>query len=79
MDTEKTIEKYCGNIRERLLVCRTRSVAFALKERLCSELQFHCTSEMVNNVLSSHVNSMINEIFDENGKNKLLEKKNEKN
>ena len=75
MDTEKTIEKYCGNIRERLQVCRTRNIALALKERLCTELQLHCVSDMVNNVLLNHVDKIIDEIFDENGNNKLLEKK----
>ena len=79
MDSEKTIETYCGNIRERLEACRTRSVAVALKERLCSELRYNCESEMVNNVLTFHVDQMIAEIFDENGKNKLLEYRNETN
>ena len=77
MDAKKTIEKYCGNIRERLQVCRSRSVAVALKEQMCSELKFHCISDIVNNVLLNHIDKMINEIFDENGKNKLLEKRND--
>ena len=77
MDTEKTIKQNCGNIKERLQVCRSKSVAIALKDRLCTELKFNCVSKMVNNVLSAHVDNIINEIFDENGKNKLLENRNE--
>ncbi len=77
MDTEKTIAKYCGNIRERLQACRTRNIALVLKDRLCAELQFYCASEMVNNVLLNHVDKIIDELFDENGNNKLLEKTNE--
>ena len=79
MDTNNIIEKYCGNIRDRLQVCRSRAVALALKERLCSELEYYCVSDMVNNVLKEHIDKMINEIFDDNGKNKLLENKNEEN
>ncbi len=73
MKTEKIIQQNCGNIRERLLACRTKNVAFALKDRLCSELQLNCESNMVNNVLNAHVDLLIGEIFDQNGKNKYLE------
>lgn len=73
MDSEKIIETYCGNIRERILACRSRNIAFALKERLCSELKLNCQSDMVNNVLNEHVNHLIDEIFDQDGKNKFLE------
>ena len=80
MDIEKTIKKYCGNIRERVEACRSKEVALALKERLCSELSHDCASEMVNNVLLLHVDKIIEQVFDENGKNiKLLEKNNETN
>ncbi len=73
MNTEMIINKNCGNIKERLLACRTKNVAFALKDRLCSELQLNCESHMVNNVLNAHVDRLINEIFDQDGKNKFLE------
>lgn len=73
MESESTIKKYCGDIRERLLACRTKSIAFALKERLCSELRLNCQSNMVNNVLNAHVDRLIDEIFDHDGKNKFLE------
>lgn len=78
MDANNIIEKYCGDIRTRLQACRSRSVALALKERLCTELHSYCISEMVNNVLKKHVDEMIDDLFDEQGKNKLLEKKDEK-
>jgi hypothetical protein len=54
-------------------------VAFALKDRLCSELQLNCESNMVNNVLNEHVDLLINEIFDQNGNNKFLEARHEAN
>ena len=73
MDSEQTIQQYCGNIKERLLACRNKRVAVALKDRLCTELQLNCKSDMVNNVLNAQVELMINEIFDQNGKNKFLE------
>jgi len=72
-NTEKTILTYCGDIRERLMACRTRVIAVALKERLCAELQINCLSSMVNNVMRKHVDQMIDEIFDETGKNRFLE------
>jgi len=77
MDSDQTIHKYCGDIRERLLVCRTRHIALELKKRLCSELRLNCESNMVNNVLNAHVDELINEIFDLDGKNKYLEAQNE--
>lgn len=73
MNTDKIITENCGNIKDRLIACRTKNVAYALKERLCSELQLNCESNMVNNVLNAHVDQLINEIFDQNGKNKFLE------
>ena len=77
MDSDETIEKYCGNIRDRLLACRSVNVAYALKDRLCSELQLNCESNMVNNILNAHVDRLITEIFDQDGKNKFLEARNE--
>lgn len=73
MDTEQTIQKYCGNIRERILACRSKNVAVALKERLCTELQSNCESNMINNVLQDHVDGIIEQVFDERGKNRFLE------
>ena len=73
MNSEETIKIYCGNIRQRLLACRTKSIALILKERLCEELGKNCTSHMVNNVLKDHVDMMIREIFNEHGYNKYLE------
>ena len=73
MDTEQTIQKYCGNIRERILACRSKNVAVALKERLCTELQSNCESSMINNVLQEHVDGIIEQVLDDRGKNRYLE------
>ncbi|MBN1562007.1 hypothetical protein JW998_17270 [candidate division KSB1 bacterium] len=78
MHSDESIKNYCGNIRERLLACRSVKIAHALKERLCYELSLNCRSEMVNNVLRANVDQMISEIFDQDGKNRYLEVPNEK-
>lgn len=75
METENIIRQYCGDIRERLLACRSRSVAMVLKDRLCTELNDACVSSMIKNVLQVHVDRLIDEIFDAKGKNKFLEKR----
>ncbi len=72
-EQEDIIRRYCGNIRERLAACRERSAALALKELMCSELNRHCESQMIKNVLQVHVDRLIDELFDEKGKNKQLE------
>jgi hypothetical protein len=79
MNIDNVISENCGNIKERLMACRNKNVAFALKDRLCSELQLNCESNMVNNVLNEHVDLLINEIFDQNGNNKFLEARHEAN
>ena len=79
MNIDKVISENCGNIKERLMACRTKNVAFALKDRLCSELRLNCESNMVNNVLNEHVDLLINEIFDQSGNNKFLEARYEAN
>lgn len=68
------IRQYCGDIRSRLAACRDRHVAMALKERLCQELDAHCVSSMIKNVLIKNVEQLMDEIFDKDGKNKLMEK-----
>jgi hypothetical protein len=75
MKTEEdiTIRRYCGDINDRLLACRNKTIAVALKERLCAELKTHCISSMINNVLQEHIDQLISEIFDHDGKNKFLE------
>ncbi len=77
MDSEQTIQKYCGNIRDRIVACRSRSIAIALKKRLCAELQMNCESSMINNVLQEHVDNIIAETFNAQGKNRYLEESNE--
>ncbi|MDZ7371622.1 MAG: hypothetical protein ONB12_10680 [candidate division KSB1 bacterium] len=69
------IRHYCGDIRSRLAACRDRNVAMALKERLCQELEAHCVSSMIKNVLLKNVEKIMDEIFSQDGKNKLLEKR----
>ncbi|MBN1465234.1 hypothetical protein JXA02_05695 [candidate division KSB1 bacterium] len=73
MDLDEQIQKSCGNIRERLLACRSARIANALRDRLCSELRSNCDSEMVHNALMANVGQMIKEIFDQNGRNRYLE------
>lgn len=75
METDNIIRQHCGDIRERLIACRSRSVAIVLKDRLCNELQGACVSSIIKNVLEVHVDRLIDEIFDSNGKNKFLEKR----
>jgi hypothetical protein len=77
MDSETIIEQNCGNIKQRLMACRSRDIANALRDQLCSELRLNCESSMVNNILNTHVDHLIEEIFDQNGHNKYLEAHNE--
>jgi hypothetical protein len=71
----KLIQTHCGDIRQRIQACRSRQIAEQLKGRLCGELQGDCPSEMVVTLLSKHVDQIIDQTFDENGKNRYLEEK----
>lgn len=71
----KLIQTQCGDIRQRIQACRSRNIAEQLKKRLCGELQADCPSEMVVALLSNHVDQIINQTFDGNGKNRYLEEK----
>ncbi len=74
MESEKDIiKKYCGDIETRILACHNENIAHTLAERLCDELNIHCRSKVVHNILKQHVDKIIRETFDENGKNKTLE------
>ena len=75
MDTEQTIQFYCGDIKERLKACRSKSIALILKHQLCSELKIHCSSQMVQNILTHHIDELIRDIFTEDSTNRYLEEK----
>jgi hypothetical protein len=57
------IEKYCGNIEERIKACRTKEAAVLLKKRMCRELREHCKSDMVHNSLKYQIDQLIDGIF----------------
>ncbi len=67
------IQKHCGDVAARIRACRSRSVAEALKERLCSEVNTLCVSPVVHNMLMRHVDNIIEETFIAQGKNRYLE------
>jgi len=67
------INKYCGDIAERIRACRSIHIASVLKERLCSELEPNCQSEIVRQVLRRHIDQLINSTFDDKGRNIYLE------
>ena len=74
MDSEMLqINKYCGNIEERIAACKNRDIAEYLRVRLCCELEENCKSEIVVNVLNEYVNKIITNTFDEKGNNIKLE------
>jgi len=70
---DSIIQKYCGDIQKRISACRTKSVAELLKDRLCNELDQGCQSEMIKNIMRKHVDELIIQVFDQDGKNKKLE------
>ncbi len=67
------INKYCGDIGERIRACRTIHIANVLKDRLCSELEPNCQSEIVRQVLQRHIDQLIKITFDSKGRNIYLE------
>ncbi len=69
----KIIKKYCGDIGERIRVCREEKIARTLKECLCRELETNCRSQDVHHFLAKYVDRIIHDVFDANGKNKFLE------
>ncbi len=66
---ENKIEKYCGNIRERIEACRTKEAALLLKKRMCRELHEHCLSEMIQNSLNYEIDRIIDTTFNTTEKN----------
>ena len=74
MDSQMdNINKYCGDIGERIRACRTIHIANVLKDRLCSELEPNCQSEIVRQVLQRHIDQLIKRTFDSKGRNIYLE------
>jgi hypothetical protein len=72
-DQKNIIIRSCGDIAMRIKVCRSRSVAKMLKQRLCDELETNCKSDVVRQLLEQHVDQLISEVFDKQGRNKFLE------
>ncbi len=72
-DQKNIIIRSCGDIHKRIKVCRSRSVAEMLKQRLCDELETNCKSDVVRQLLEQHVDQLISEVFDKQGRNKYLE------
>jgi len=74
-NSETIIQNICGDVAERIRACRSREVAEMLKQQLCNELTIHCKSEIVRNLMQHHIDKLINETFDNSGKNlSLMEK-----
>ncbi len=67
------IEKYCGNIQERIQSCRNRNIAEMLKDRMCMELGVECRDNETINRLRNYVDEIILQTFDKSGMNKKLE------
>lgn len=67
------IRQICGDVDQRIAACRTKNIAEMLKSQLCHELDQACESEMIKNLLSAHIDSIITETFNSNGQNKFLE------
>ena len=74
---DSRIEKYCGNIEERIRACHNRDIAIALKKRLCQELDMNCKSAIVHNVLEDFADKIIKKTFNRYGRNIYLESKDE--
>ncbi|MBN2355839.1 hypothetical protein JXO59_06985 [candidate division KSB1 bacterium] len=73
LDAIELIRTCCGDLQERIHACRSKHIAEQLKDRLCKELSHKCQSEMVHLLLISHIDKIIQETFDEEGRNQFLE------
>ena len=72
-DNFQIIKQYCGDVEQRLRSCRSKTIAEHLVNRLCSEVEMNCKSQMVQTALKVHVDKLIGQIFDLNGNNIYLE------
>ena len=74
----KIINTFCGDIEDRIKACRSKEIAELLADRLCIEVDLGCHSSIVQNVLKSHINQLIGQVFDRQGNNRFLEEQDEK-
>lgn len=72
------IKTYCGDVEDRIRSCRSKEIAELLTDRLCSEVDKGCKSSIINGILKSHINKIIEQVFDQDGNNRFLEDLNEK-
>lgn len=74
----KIIQTYCGDIQKRIQACRSKGVAESLVDNLCNKVNHYCQSDVVRNILKNYSNEIIKKTFNQQGKNRLLEEKDEK-
>jgi hypothetical protein len=74
---DQIIQKYCGNVEERIRCCRTRQVAEILKALLCRELHSACSDAATSDYLKQKVDLIIHDAFTPDGKNRLFLRKDE--
>jgi hypothetical protein len=67
------VQKYCGDVVARIRACRNKEVALMLSGRICTEFSKNCSSPVVQNLLHKHIDDVIQDTFDRNGKNRYLE------
>lgn len=71
---DELIQKYCGNVAERIRACRSRQVAEILKVLLCHELQTGCDDAATAEYLKNKVDLIIHDAFTADGQNRWLAK-----
>ncbi len=62
-NTEQIIEKYCGQIEERIDACRDKKVAEYLKQNICLELKRHSNDQFVLNYIETYIDQLIDDRF----------------
>ena len=67
------VQKYCGDVVARIRACRTKKVALMLTGQICAEFSRNCASPVVQNLLQKHIDDVIQDTFDQSGKNRYLE------
>lgn len=66
------IQKYCGNVEERIRACRSRQVAEILKNLLCHDLKNGCSDKATSDYLRKKIDLLIEKSFTRDGKNKYI-------
>ena len=74
----RIIQNICGDVEQRLRSCRSKTIAEHLTERMCSEIAMNCQSDIIRHALKVYVDKLVGQIFDKNGNNNYLEKKDAK-